>query len=179
LIKKGKITSLVFYLEGLPRILNMLGFVVLLGLVFWGVIGVTAQYFKHPIVGIIEFTEVAVPFAILLPLIHVQQTRGHITVNIISRHFSPRVSQILEIAWLIVQVLLLALFAWRLSLRAWASMLELEVFSSIFTPVLPYKFPGRMAAAAAFLGAAIVVVWQILSKCARRQADARTKRGVT
>jgi TRAP-type C4-dicarboxylate transport system permease small subunit len=160
-----------------PRILSLLGFVVLMGLVFWGVLGVVAQFLKHPIMGIIEFTEVAVPFAILLPLIHVQQTKGHITVNILSRHFPPRVSQILEVVWLTVQFLLLVLFAWQLSLRAWGSMQTLEVFSQIFTPVLPYMFPGRMATAAAFLGAAIVVVWQIFGKRAGRQADARTKRG--
>jgi TRAP-type C4-dicarboxylate transport system permease small subunit len=160
-----------------PRILNLLGFVVLMGLVFWGVLGVVAQFLKHPVMGIIEFTEVAVPFAILLPLIYVQQKKGHITVNILSRHFSPSVSQTLEVIWLIVQFLLLMLFAWQLSLRAWQSMLTLEVFSQIFTPVLPYMFPGRMATAAAFLGAAIVVVWQIMGKRAHGQVEAQTKEG--
>jgi TRAP-type C4-dicarboxylate transport system permease small subunit len=145
-----------------PKILTYLGFIVLCLVMFWGVIGVVTGIFKHPIPNIVELTEVLMPICIFLPVASVQILKKHITVDILSQHFPPKMARAAGIFALFIQFALLGLIAWQVSLQSIRSIQIMEVNPVTSFPV--YLFPGKVATAFGTAVACIAVLWQLVNE---------------
>lgn len=129
-------------------------------MVFWGAAHVVGRYlFASPIAGTGEVSQLLMAGVALLCLGYVQSVKGHISVDILTTRYPPRVQKILSLVGLLLAIVVFALIAWRSTLIA-IDMLErgrtLASFPTI--PVWPFRLMVPFGASILCLESIIQVI---------------------
>ena len=153
------------YIEKMLKATALLGCATAFIMMFWGAFDVILYVCGYSIPATVAWTEVLNTVALSLPLIYVTWKQTHINVDLVVNKLSGNVRFLNEIGTLIVVFLFTGLLAWQLTIRAWNSVTAWE-FDQVTINV--YWFPGRIALALGFLGSALIVLSQIISKVRRQ-----------
>ncbi len=119
-------------LSGLVLFLMML-------LITFDVIG--RYFFSHPITGTLEITEFLMVFVVFMSISCVQQRKGHIRVQILTRHLSHRGRIVFDIIAHVIGLVFFLLIAWqsgKSALSSWEFGESSEGLIQI--PIYPPKF---------------------------------------
>jgi TRAP-type mannitol/chloroaromatic compound transport system permease small subunit len=131
-----------------------------------GTADVVLQVFGSSIPATVNWTEIFNVLGLILPLAYVTMMKAHIVVELFP--LRGRAKRVNDIAGLILVFLFMALLAWQLSIQAWESTLIGE-FDQVIIKI--YWFPAKIALALAFIGSAIVVIFQLVGEFRRRKED--------
>ena len=105
-------------INSLSRILNIAASGVLAAMMFLTVSDVLLRYFlRRPILGATELTENMMVCLAFLGLAWCAVQEGHLKVDLVMTHFSPRVQAIVDSITSCAGLILVALIAWRGFLR--------------------------------------------------------------
>lgn len=124
-----------------------------------------------PVLGDFELVQVGCGVAVFSFLPLCQLRRGHVTVDIVTDSFPPR----LRGAFVLLGTLALAAAAWLLATRLWIGMWEKRSYGEeTFILGLPIwlGYAAAMAGAAFFLVAAVYTIWRDLNLLLRGEAPA-------
>ncbi|MDP6173425.1 MAG: TRAP transporter small permease [Rhodospirillales bacterium] len=91
------------------------GLAIMMFLTLFDVVG---RAFDHPIAGTVEVTELIMGMMIYLAIGYTTFLRGHIRVDIVITHLSPRVQAYLDLITITIGLIFAGLISWRLFLQA-------------------------------------------------------------
>jgi TRAP-type transport system small permease protein len=133
----SKFEKVIRYVE---NILNNICMVMLLVMALLGAADVIGRYvFNHPIAGTLEISRLMMGGVIFLAWAYVLSEKGHVTVDILFNHFSPRLQAILNFIMLPLSFVIFAVIAWRNVLIALSNWHSGEKLLIIDIPVAPLK----------------------------------------
>lgn len=137
-----KLTRYLFSISSFERLLNnIIGAVLLLGIMVLIVCDVTGRYFFHaPVQGTLEITEFVMVAVVFLTLSHTQAIKAHIKVDLLTERISPRTRLILALITYFLGLMLFVLIAWEGALSALDAWEIGEVTDGLIPfPTLPAK----------------------------------------
>lgn len=107
-------------LDRLETGLNYLSASILFGLMFYVVAEVGMRYlFNHPLPGHLELSEMLVAPAAFLALSYVQARRGHVGVDLLRDHLSPRARGVMDAVTVTLALVTFAIIAWVSGANTW------------------------------------------------------------
>jgi TRAP-type transport system small permease protein len=143
-----KIDSVVSWVERVASLpnkgLHWVAMVVLLLLMFLTVADVVGRYLVGfipgfgPVPGSFELTEFMLAVIVLTAIGHTQMKRGHISIDILVSHFSPRVQAIMDAVTDFVTLAMFALVTWRTIKYAQLLYESNDVSGVLRIPVYPF-----------------------------------------
>jgi TRAP-type C4-dicarboxylate transport system permease small subunit len=152
---------------GLARTLALAGGLVLVGLVVLTVASVAGRsliaFGLRPVSGDFELVEAGCAFAIFAFLPWCQYQGGHVTVDILSDRFSPRIQMLLTLVGNLLMTVVAALLAWRLYLGTLEKQLYLETTFILQMPVW-WGYALALIGAVLFVLVAAYTVWRSLNR---------------
>ena len=97
--------------------------------------------FNRPILGSVEITEYMLVFIVFFGMAYTQSVAGHIKIEVIPDHLSPKLQHILRIVSLIVALGIFAIITWKTAQGFWESWQVKEVrWGAVPLPIWPVKF---------------------------------------
>jgi TRAP-type C4-dicarboxylate transport system permease small subunit len=122
-------------LERLETALNLLSALILFVLVFYVTAEVAMRYlFNRPLPGHLEMTQLMIAPAVFLALSYVQARRGHVGLDLLHEHLSPRAGWAVETLWLGIA---LATFTVIAGFSGWAAWMAWQMGDVTPTAYLP------------------------------------------
>jgi len=131
-------------LQSIERFLNnILGAILLLGMMFLVVADVTGRYlFNRPVHGTMEITTFIMVGLVYFTLAHTQAIKAHIKVELVFERLSIRGKAILQFITCLIGMTIFALITWqgvRLALDAWK-------YKEYTDGLIPFPtFPAKLA----------------------------------
>lgn len=96
---------------------------------------------NRPIVGTVEISEYMLVFIAFAAIAYVQLVDGHIKIELVTEHLSPKVQRSLRIIALVVALVVFATITWSTAQAFWESWLVKEIrWGARPLPVWPAKF---------------------------------------
>jgi C4-dicarboxylate transporter DctQ subunit len=127
-------------IRNIERILVYIGMVMMAALMFLGTADVIGRYvFSSPIAGTAEISGPLMGGVIFLGWAYVQGMRGHIEVDLISNHYSPRVKAITNFVAMLLSLLLFSVIVWKaasIAIIDWQVGMELNI---VHIPLAPFE----------------------------------------
>ena len=105
-------------LNGIRTLLKVLGAAALVGMMMITCIDVVGRFLKHPIFGSVEITGFLASLTVIMALSYTHEMSGHIGVEILVRHFSRTVQDIIELLTNLISLALCGVITWRMFLYA-------------------------------------------------------------
>jgi len=128
---------------GIRKTENVLLFIavgMLLLMMFLGAGDVIGRYlFNSPIKGAMEGSQLLMAGVALLCLGYVQAIKGHISVDILTTRYPPRVQTIVGLAGLALTIVIFGLIAWQSALIAAETLEQHRMLENITLPLFPFK----------------------------------------
>lgn len=174
--KSGAVTLIGKYIKSMSRGAGIASFLILLLMMLLGVANVVGDFLKYPIPGAVEWTEVLMVFVIFLAVIWVTDQKGHITVTILNRYLSERVTRVTDLLVLTLVAFFFGIMAWQLSIFAVYSVKQWE-YTEVIINV--YWFPAKIAAAVGCILTVIVLIFQIVQSVAALRHSTIEKTGAS
>ena len=128
------------YIRNIEKIFTVIGGVMLAMMMFLGTADVIGRYvFGSPLLAAAEASGLMMGAAVLLSWAYVQSKGGHISLNIISDHYPPRLRAVLNFLMLFLLIVLFSLMAYKgglISKKAWQLN---EMVQILEVPIAPFK----------------------------------------
>ncbi len=102
--------------------------------------------FNRPLVGPYELTESMMLLIVFLGLANTQLKKGHVSVDLVVPHFSPRVQAIANSVTTLISLGVLSLISWQIILLAKVDWERGLISSTLGFPVAPVLFLVAFAA---------------------------------
>jgi TRAP-type transport system small permease protein len=103
-------------------------------------VDVIGRQFNHPVLGALELTEYLVLIVILSMLSYTQKEKGHVNVDMLIRHFSPRAQAVVDIITNLLCLALMILITYKGFEYALDSMEAGESSPNLSIPKYPLAF---------------------------------------
>lgn len=127
-------------IRGINNVLNCIGMVLLMGLMFLGAADVVGRYFFNmPIKGAYEYSEILLAGVVFFGLAYTASVKGHVTVDTFFTKFSPRVQALVGVIINFIAIAVFALMAWQGALKALRSWESHRMIDVILLPIAPFQ----------------------------------------
>ena len=124
----------------IENILSNIGMALLFILMVLGAGDVIGRYvFNSPIFGALEFEKILMGGVVFLGWAYVLAKRAHVTVDIVFRHYPPRLQAIIGFTGLLLSLVPFSLIIWQSGSLAIAEWQAGRLVSIILIPVAPFK----------------------------------------
>ena len=129
-------------LFGASNVLAAIGAAIVLLMMLHIVVDIFLRFFHVPLQATIEIVQAwyMIPVA-FLPLAYVEKINGHISVELLSQHFSVRTQELLVAGVSLLSAVYFGAFAWRTGIDAWGKYKVGEVaLGDVAVVVWPTRF---------------------------------------
>jgi TRAP-type C4-dicarboxylate transport system permease small subunit len=136
----GKARLLERCIRNIEKIITVIGGVMLALMMFLGTADVIGRYvFNRPLLGAAEASGLMMGAAVFLSWAYVQSKGGHISLDIISDHYPPRVRAVLNFVMLFLLLVLFSLITYKGGLIAKKAWHLSEMVQILEVPIAPFK----------------------------------------
>jgi len=108
-------------LDRAARALAYLGGIVLVLLALFMTVDVALRALGTPIFGALDFVQLALVLTVFAGIAYCGRSDGHVAVDLFFPHMGPRAAFAAELLVKLGALLILALLAWRMGVRAWTA----------------------------------------------------------
>jgi TRAP-type C4-dicarboxylate transport system permease small subunit len=140
----------------IENVINAIGMVILLGMMFLGAADVISRYiFNRPILGAVEISDLMMGMVVFFGWGYTMAIEAHITVDVLFLHYPPRAKAILNFVMYLLTLVLFAFIGWKtgaIAVADWHAGKEVNV---IDIPIAPFKF--LISFGAIFLGLECII----------------------
>ena len=163
-------------MNGILRVLNRAalgaaGTSVLLMTLLGGIDVLGTVVFNRPLPAAYEATEALMVLVVFLALAHLQASRGHIAVDIVSARLPLRVRRVIAVGSQLMAAAFFGVISWKGWESAWTSLLMGEYAAGI----VPFPlYPGRFGLAIGAALAAVQALHNAVGDVGRRQSARST-----
>lgn len=103
-------------------------------------VDVIGRYFRHPLPGALELSELALGAMVVFAWAQTQAERGHISVDLVFAHFPPRVQGVIEMVTSLLGIFFIALVCYQAVVYALDAKAAMEWTDWLRVPIWPFKF---------------------------------------
>lgn len=121
-------------------VMGYVGSVALVIMMVLTAVDVVGRQFNHPVLGGLELTEYLVLIVILSMLSFTQREKGHVNVDMLVRHFPPRLQGVVDVITNLACLALMILITIKGFEYALDSMLAGETSPNLHIPKYPLAF---------------------------------------
>jgi len=98
----------------------------------------------QPFTGVLELEQLMLVVVVFSTLAYTQWNNGHVSVDLISIKYSPRVSLVINSVFLLMSIYLFVIIGWQSLMRGLLTLEEQEIALVTKIPIYPFHFIGAL-----------------------------------